>query len=171
MLGGGIMKIVVFSDSHNDTETMSKVLININPDMVIHLGDHLSDALELQKAFKEIPMEFVKGNTDSTFNYQTEKVIVLNETKIFISHGDRYNVGEELEPFVQKGRDTFSKLVLFGHTHKPYLNNTGEIIVMNPGRIGRKSSKQINATFGIVELIEQSINCNIIEFNSLVKLV
>jgi putative phosphoesterase len=163
------MKIVVFSDSHNDTETMFKVVEKINPDMVIHLGDHLPDAFELQKTFEEIPMEFVKGNTDSTYDYKTEKVISANETKIFISHGDSYNVGEGLERIIQKGRDTLSKLVLFGHTHKPYLNNTGEIIIMNPGRIGRKSSKQINATFGIVELIEHNVNCSILEFNSLIK--
>jgi hypothetical protein len=38
---------------------------------------------------------------------------------------------------------------------------------MNPGRIGRISSKVINATYGILTIENDTITCEIVEFDSI----
>ena len=53
------MKIVVFSDSHRDIAPMVDVVEIMKPDMIIHLGDHIYDAVELERQFMDIPMVFL----------------------------------------------------------------------------------------------------------------
>ncbi len=64
------MKIVVFSDSHSDIESMKKIVDKEKPNMIFHLGDYIEDALALQKYTKDILVEFVQGNTDYRYNYE-----------------------------------------------------------------------------------------------------
>lgn len=161
------MKIIVFADSHTDIETMNIVINSEYPDMVIHLGDHVKDGEELQKQFQEILIELVKGNTDKTYNYPVEKMLTANDKAIFITHGDQYGVEEGLDDIIYEGINEGADIILFGHTHKPYLENQDGVWIMNPGRIGRKSSKHINATYGIIEVNDGNIDCKIIEFDAL----
>jgi hypothetical protein len=42
---------MVFSDTHGNTEPMFRAVKKYNPDMVLHLGDHASDAQELEDRF------------------------------------------------------------------------------------------------------------------------
>ncbi|MHB1485535.1 MAG: metallophosphoesterase family protein [Saccharofermentanales bacterium] len=59
------MKIVVFTDSHNDVDTMLTVIKKEQPDKFLHLGDNISDGFILQN-IQDIIVYFVKGNTDKT---------------------------------------------------------------------------------------------------------
>lgn len=161
------MKVVVFADSHSDIDTMSIVIEAENPDMIIHLGDHVIDGTELQKLYDEIPMELVKGNTDSIDKYYSEKTFLINDKLIFITHGDQYEVEQGITDVLDRGVCVGADLILFGHTHKPYLQNTEGIWIMNPGRIGPTSRKFINATYGIVLLNNDIITCEIAEFDAI----
>ncbi|HBN85142.1 MAG TPA: YfcE family phosphodiesterase [Clostridiales bacterium] len=155
------MKIVVFADSHRDNETMTFVVKKERPELVIHLGDHITDAEHLQKDFPEIPMEMVPGNTDTVICYPYEKTIIKNKKRIYITHGDRYNVQFGLSRIFYKGESVNADMILFGHTHIPYLENEGGIWMMNPGRIGRVSRNSIQASYGIILLKNDEICCSI----------
>ena len=161
------MKIVVFADSHTDIDTMSIVIEAENPDMIIHLGDHVTDGIELHKLHPKIPMEFVKGNTDRTDEYFSEKILLLDNKLVFITHGDQYDVEQGTSEIFDRGASDDANIILFGHTHKPYVQNSKGIWIMNPGRIGRRSRKIINATYGIVILENDTVTCDIVEFDSI----
>jgi len=161
------MKIVVFADSHTDVDTMKIVTESEHPDMVIHLGDHVRDGAELQELFNNTPMEFVKGNTDKTDDCPAEKLIEVNDATIFLAHGDEYGVENGLDDIIDMGISYKADIIMFGHTHKSFLHNQDGLWIMNPGRIGRKSSKHINATFGVVIIDEGIINCKIAEFDAM----
>ena len=77
------------------------------------------------------------------------------------------SVEDGLEDIIDKGISYEADIILFGHTHKPYLHNQDGIWIINPGRIGRKSSKHINSTFGVVNIDEGRINCSIVEFDTM----
>ena len=98
------MKIVVFADSHTDVETMGIVIESEHPDMVIHLGDNISDGICIKESFNNIPVELVKGNTDRTDSYPSEKFIEINNTTMFITHGDTYDVEVGLDNVIEIGR-------------------------------------------------------------------
>lgn len=155
------MKIVVFADSHTDVRTMGSVVQKEKPHLVIHLGDHITDGLRLQDMYPDIPMEFVVGNTDSIPGYPYEKTIEHKGKKIYMTHGDRYDVHLGLSRIFYKGESTGADIILFGHTHLAYLENKTGILMMNPGRIGRVSRNTIDATYGVIQLEDDHITCSI----------
>ena len=59
------MRILAFSDSHQDIESCITVINRIiGIDMIVHAGDHASDAQKLARVFSNIPIRYVSGNCD-----------------------------------------------------------------------------------------------------------
>ena len=129
------MKILVLSDSHRAMHEMRKAVQKEKPDMIIHLGDHLLDAEKLSEEFPDIPIEMVDGNCDSSFA-SMEKLIEVEEKKIFICHGHAYGVKHDLGPLKEAALEKGADIVLYGHTHIPYYDFDGRIHIMNPGSAG-----------------------------------
>lgn len=155
-----LMKIVVFSDSHAYMNYMLVVLKEEKPDMVLHLGDHITDGEKLKKAFPEIPMELVKGNTDFNFIDVSEKSINIEDNHIFLTHGDRYNVKNGITRLFYKGESINAKVILFGHTHMPFLKEYRGIHVMNPGCIGKNLVADA-PSYGVMITENGKVTCKI----------
>lgn len=129
------MKILVLSDSHMAMGEMRKAVNREKPDMIIHLGDHISDADRLSDDFPDIPMETVPGNCDRA-SASMEKLIEVEGKKIFICHGHGYGVKNDLSLLKEAALEKGADIVLFGHTHVPYYDFDGRIHMMNPGSMG-----------------------------------
>ncbi len=155
------MKIAVFSDSHGNTKPMEKAVLEEQPDMVIHLGDCVKDAEELQKKFTHIPMKWVKGNRD-LFSADIGKLIITACGKrIFITHGHNYGVKLGMASVIFAAREENANLLLFGHTHRALCDKAGELIVFNPGTAGAG----INNSYGIVIIENGEISCKLVEID------
>ena len=162
------MRVLVVSDSHTDVDTMDMVVRKMSSNMVIHLGDHIVDAVLLQARHPDMLIECIKGNCDTNSDRPREKLLRVGSTTIFMTHGDEYRVEEGLNELITAGKRSGAGLILFGHTHTPLLYEIHGITVMNPGRIGRKSSKIIDATFGLVDTdAEGTLRCSIVRFDSI----
>lgn len=161
------MKIVVFSDSHRDVEIMVKTVEIIRPDMIIHLGDNIMDAVDLEREFMDIPMEFVKGNTDLFSVGPGEKMLSIENRKIFITHGDRYGVRSGYSAILKEGLKREADIILCGHTHIPHIRKKKGTILMNPGAIGRNARGPFKPSFGIIE-IDDDIKCHFEKYSSIV---
>lgn len=159
------MIIVVFSDSHKDIEAMTDVVSKIKPDMIIHLGDHMSDALILEQQFIDIPIEYVRGNCDSNSRGPIQKLLTVASKKILITHGDRYGVHNGTSGILDEGIEQNADIVLFGHTHRPLVKIENDIVLMNPGRIGRWARGLWQASYGIID-IDEKINCCTMDYDS-----
>jgi hypothetical protein len=155
------MKIAVFSDSHGETDSMLAVIKAEKPEMVIHLGDCLSDGSALRTELGETPMLCVRGNCDWSDSHHPEtETAELCGRKVFLTHGHLYGVKNGLNRILLKGRETGADLVLFGHTHQAYIDQNGPVRLFNPGAMtgrGRDNEK----TYGIVHLSEDEIRCEI----------
>jgi putative phosphoesterase len=156
------MKLLVFSDSHNDVATMLSVVKAEQPEAVLHLGDHFEDGLELRSRIQAATY-LVAGNTDQGQGSSTTALLTFDQTKIFMTHGHVFGVKESLSDLLNAGSGLGAYIVLYGHTHKPYLSFTDGLWVMNPGCIGRRSSKAIHATYGLILLDNRRIRCGISE--------
>ena len=131
------MKIAVMSDTHGNMKLAIHALKQLGRvDQLIHLGDHYQDALEIGRRTR-LPVDAVAGNTDvvSHPTVLREKIIELNETRIFITHGDKYKVKQGLDHLFEKAITEDVHVVLFGHTHFPLKQRIGEILFLNPGCI------------------------------------
>ena len=158
------MKILVFSDSHRDVESMSLVTKKEKPETIIHLGDNAGDAQLLQEQFPKIKIEYIRGNTDFAEDCLSENHLLLQNKLIFITHGHKYNVKWSKKEIKQKGLEDNADIVLFGHTHEPYLKIYKGMWVMNPGSIGRKFIRKTSNTYGIIKITAESIRCRLRKF-------
>ncbi len=118
------MKILIISDSHNNS------LDNINfksYDYIIHCGDY---GKSLNTIIKN-NIIFVKGNCDNFGN--NESIIYINDKKIYINHGNDYNVKYSYERLIYRALELNANIVLFGHTHKQIVFYEENILFINPG--------------------------------------
>lgn len=150
------MKILVLSDTHRSIRNVMSLLSDMKDvDRIIHLGDLVRDAQDLESIYDKIPVEYVAGNCDFfEGDIPKEKIIQLHGKRIFMTHGHIYNVKRTYEDIVNQFSEKKVDVVLFGHTHVPYLHYIGEGILMNPGSINepRDGGKP---SYGILEIDEK----------------
>ena len=156
------MRILVFSDSHGEISVCEKLINKISgTKMIVHAGDCASDARKLEALFPEITVKYVRGNCDFTSGVE-EQDFVADGKKFFLAHGHKYAVKYDYDyrTFENKVNSLNADIGVFGHTHVPYYNNTGKIILLNPGSI------KYGRTFGIIEIEDGRLKADICDANN-----
>ena len=155
-------RILVFSDSHGETNLMIKTSRNLpSVDGIIHLGDLNRDITELEDTFFEIPIYGVQGNNDHTGLYPNEKMLTIDGKKIFITHGHYYISGLDPEPLKKVPAAEEAELILYGHTHIADTEKYDGKILANPGSISRPRTG--NPSYGVIESENGTLRyCNIL---------
>ena len=156
------MKLLVFSDSHTDIETMASITLQEQPQMVVHLGDHYGDALTLRDRYPYIPMHFVMGNTDFIGSGETEQVLKIEGRRVFMTHGHLFNVKNGLNTIYLKGRSLQADLVLFGHTHVPLFEEEHGFALFNPGSCNFYGRGHAAPTYGRITFTPTGYDCSIL---------
>ncbi len=130
------MKILILSDSHRNVDPMVETVTLEKPDVIFHLGDLESDAVELNKRFSNIPLYSVPGNCD-LLPFGVRKILITEGGKnIFATHGHAYSVKAGLDGLINTAAAAGADVCLFGHTHVPYFAETAGMLVINPGACG-----------------------------------
>ena len=160
------MKIIVVSDTHgNNGSFLETAMAMEKPDLLIHLGDYISDAKKISKIMK-VDYITVKGNGDyGIMDFNEDELLEINGKKIFLTHGHRYNVSYNLENIYHKGLELGADLILFGHTHVPIIEKTKELIIMNPGSPSTPRTIDRKRTFGLIT-IGEDIKVELIEIKN-----
>ncbi len=128
------MKILVFSDSHGHIQPMIDAIFQFSPDAVFHLGDLAGDGNKLHARCPDLPFYQVSGNCDSVYcDYPPENVARMCGKTIFFCHGHTLSVKLSLSEARSRAASLGADVLLFGHTHRPFLENTGRYILLNPG--------------------------------------
>ncbi len=129
------MKALVFSDSHGYIKNMIKAIDHFKDeiDIIIHLGDYVDDVSELLYLY-DIPIYNVAGNNDFT-NIPNEKILNIENNKIFITHGHEYNVYFGADRIYYRLKEIGANIGLYGHSHTPFALADDDIIILNPGSI------------------------------------
>ncbi len=127
------------------------------PDALIHLGDHASDADEIERAFPMLPLCRVRGNCDYyESRYPEELCISWEGVHIFLTHGHRYGVKNGLLRLQYAAMEKNAQIALFGHTHSPYCEDLGGLWLLNPGACGG-----YRPSYGLIELKDGEISCQV----------
>ena len=130
------MRILVLSDSHGNVDNMARAVELTAPDRVLHLGDCQRDLTALRARFPALPMEGVPGNCDYGSCDQPERLIELGGVRILMLHGHTRGVKSDVMRAVWAARECGAQVLLFGHTHRPLVDNDGALLVLNPGAAG-----------------------------------
>lgn len=131
-----IMKILIFSDSHNNAYRIESALLdNKDADLIIHLGDGISDIMSIRAAYPLYQYEYVLGNCDYSNGVPPEKLLEIEGKKLFITHGHEY-AGNQSK-LIKKAIFHKADIVLSGHTHKPQQTTRQGILFLNPGCVSK----------------------------------
>ena len=134
------MKILVLSDSHAALSFMRRCIDTVQPDAVIHLGDHYDDGSAMAEEYPQIPFYQVPGNCDAHRYFIPDpetRLETLGGLRILMTHGHRHHVKQTLIRLLADARASGADVVLFGHTHSPYCRRQEDgLWVLNPGSCG-----------------------------------
>lgn len=129
------LKILIFSDSHRSFSPMMKAIDCEAPvDMIIHAGDVLSDAEDLEIMYPRQRIVYVKGNNDIWDRTAPEdRFFEVDGVKIFLTHGHNYGVKYSLAKLMKTGVEKGADICIFGHTHTVCNEEAGGVVLFNPG--------------------------------------
>ena len=128
------MKILVLSDTHQNYNTMLKILKQENDcELIIHAGDVLSDIKQLMKDFPNYSYEYVLGNNDFTLTVPTERIFEVESTKFLLTHGHKFGVKRDLSRLYYKALEENVQVCIYGHSHTRHYELYDGIHILNPG--------------------------------------
>lgn len=142
------MKILVMSDTHGDSHVIEKVK-GFYPeiDVLIHCGDselpYSHDAL--------VGMKKVRGNCDREKAYPEEEIIIVNDVRIFVTHGHLFNVKSSILSLSYRAKELDAQIVCFGHSHILGAEMMDDILFLNPGSLLKPRGRK-EKSFAIVEI-------------------
>ncbi len=129
------MLIGIISDTHIPvrTDSIPQRVFEVfkDVDMILHCGD-----IEIKSVVEELekiaPVIAVHGNCDPYIGYNTHEIIEVEDVKIGLTHGVVYPKGDTQQLYYL-ARELDVDILVSGHTHKPMIQQEGEVLLLNPG--------------------------------------
>lgn len=130
------MNIIVFSDSHGNSQSMIEIMQREAPEMCIFLGDGYRDIMAVQRAFPACDYQLVCGNCDRGEAPRQLCIPLGNGYRAFACHGHEYSVKFGLLQLRFAALEQGADIALFGHTHRAYYDFDAGLHMLNPGSVG-----------------------------------
>ncbi|SDF32297.1 metallophosphoesterase [Sporolituus thermophilus] len=131
------MRIGVISDTHGDAAAIRRAIFAGGPvDLWLHAGDYSQDA-NLLAELSGLKVIAAAGNCDGLTAAKIDEFVDAGGKKIWLTHGHRYQARVRFNELVWWGEKYEVDIVVFGHTHVPYLARHGRLIIFNPGSAAR----------------------------------
>jgi putative phosphoesterase len=134
--------LLVISDTHGHTNSLIAALNwaqrQRQADALVFLGDGAGDlAQALARTRFKAPWKAVKGNGDYDAPFPPFDTLDFAGRRFFLTHGHLYGLSEGFEALAASARAQGAGAALFGHTHVPFWDEYGGLLLLNPGSLGR----------------------------------
>lgn len=158
------MKLFVISDTHGHIERAIKLLPYLpDLDAIVHLGDFLRDAQQLQK-YTDVKVFAVGGNCDGvTSKLEAIKIIESPYGPLLLTHGHLHGAKKGIDRLLYQAGECNAKAVLFGHTHTPFYGVFDGISLINPGSLSFPD-RQSQGSYAILNIDEAGISCSLVNY-------
>ena len=145
------MKILIVSDTHGRHSNLDKVLeCEQDIDMLLHLGD-VENGEDYIESITKCPVYVIAGNNDFFSYLPTEREVCIGKYKVLMTHGHGYYVSRDTKSLRRTAIARGVDIVMFGHTHRPYLDVEGDLKVINPGSLSYPRQEGRRGTYIIME--------------------
>ena len=149
------MKVLIVSDTHGREQNLAEALEQTGPiDQLIHLGDVEGGAEHIRELAGDAPAAIIAGNNDFFCDLPNERIFTLGGHRIFMTHGHGYFVHSGTLYLKREARKKGADIVMFGHTHKPYMEEDNELLVMNPGSLSLPRQEGHRPTYIVMEIAD-----------------
>jgi putative phosphoesterase len=145
-------KLLALSDTHGNIPALEAVLnwaADGKIDTAVFLGDGLQDFHRAAAAGFSPEWIKVKGNNDYAPSVPEAAVFNFCGHRFFLCHGHRYRLYSGYDALTAAARNAEAEAVLFGHAHVPVFQTAGNVLLINPGSIGRPRGTA-GATFAVI---------------------
>ena len=132
------MKILIVSDTHRRDGNLLEVIEKTAPfDMMIHLGDTEGSEAYFKDWIKNefCVVHVVRGNNDFFSDLPAEQEFFIEGHHVFITHGHYYGVSLGEDRIKAEARGRGADIVMYGHTHRPSLEEEKDLVTLNPGSV------------------------------------
>ena len=145
------MKILIVSDTHGRHSNLDKVLEREQDiDMLLHLGD-VENGEDYIESITKCPVYVIAGNNDFFSYLPTEREVCIGKYKVLMTHGHGYYVSRDTKSLRRTAIARGVDIVMFGHTHRPYLDVEGNLKVINPGSLSYPRQEGRRGSYIIME--------------------
>lgn len=146
------MKVLIVSDTHGRDKYLFQIIEKVSPiDLMIHLGD-LEGSDKYIKSIAPCPVEMISGNNDFFNGLPKEKIIMIGNYKVMLTHGHRYGVYYNTNKLKKAAKAREADIVMFGHTHVPLIDLKDKVWAINPGSISLPRQKGRIPTYIIMDI-------------------
>ncbi|MCX7771924.1 MAG: metallophosphoesterase [Clostridia bacterium] len=154
---------LIMSDTHGELKEAKRIVDQCSfADAVIHLGDYVRDVKSLERQYPEKEFIWVQGNCDYGFNEPLDKLIDVEGKRVFLTHGHRYDVKSGLGRLESRALQEKADVILFGHTHIPFLKKGPGLCMLNPGSLGQPRGFS-GSTFALLEIGNGLVEARILD--------
>ncbi len=145
------MKLLVFSDSHNDITSMPPAAArHADAAACFFLGDGTRGADVLAERFPTMPLYRVRGNCDFGSFDPDEGLVPCAGHLIFYTHGNLHGAKSGTSGLLRAAKSRDADIVLFGHTHRAFYEKYNGVHLFNPGSISMPRGGP--ASYGLITL-------------------
>ena len=146
------MRILVISDSHGKNDDVKQVIKQVGDiDMFIHLGD-VERGVEYINSLTDAEKHIISGNNDYALDLPDTDSFMIADKKVFITHGHRFYVGGGVERLREYALENGYDIVMYGHTHVPFLEVGDKVTILNPGSISYPRQDGRKHTFMMIDV-------------------
>ena len=148
------MKILITSDTHGNLNSFEKAVNKEKPfDMLFHCGDVCGDE-DMIRYYAGSPCYLVAGNNDFWGGLPKFIKVKLDKHVIWMTHGHRYGVDFGLDKLYYKGLEEGADIILFGHTHRPVVEENEGVWLVNPGSLTYPRTRDQKRTYIVLNIDE-----------------
>lgn len=158
------MKLLVISDTHGHIDRALRLLPLFHDlDAIIHLGDYLRDAEQIQK-HTDVRVLAVGGNCDGVTS-KAEAMATFESPfgTLLLTHGHLHEAKKGIDRLLYQAAECQAKAVLFGHTHTPFYGVYDGVSLINPGSLSL-SGQQHQGTYAVVFIDDAGISCSLVQY-------
>jgi len=155
MLRGGVV-----SDSHRRFGMVASMRAQCGRlDWLLHAGDHLTDAPRIAEAVGVEPdrVRAVAGNCDFPETEPAEVLLELAGVRILLVHGHQHGVKTGPQRLLYRAQEVGARVAVFGHSHIPFLEDVGGVLLLNPGSLSMPRRPQDPPSCAVLELADGAV--------------
>ena len=151
------MKVLIVSDTHRNEDNLIKALENEkNLDLLIHCGDVEGAEYEIEN-YAGCKTLFVAGNNDYFSGLSREVETQIEDLRVWVTHGHNYYVNANPEYIKKEARARKMDIVMFGHTHRPVVEQAKDLVVINPGSLTYPRQEGRRPSYAVLETENSTI--------------
>lgn len=149
-----MIKVLVVSDTHGRNERWLEIKKKVNPDIVLHAGDHCTS----KEFMNEHATYWVAGNND--YIGDEIQIFTINDIRFILLHGhqvNRTNREKWRASLAYMALSSNASVLVYGHSHIEDVESVGKILTINPGSLEFPRNNQMLPTYITFEVHDNEI--------------